>query len=78
MIYVGMVLYGYCDGYFGRDSYKNKRVEAFGVDWIVARDDSGGLCFADFKESGRSLTDQSTKEMVVGWTIDSDERMRRR
>ena len=35
---VGDVLYGYCNGYFGRDSYLDKRVEAVGPDWIVARE----------------------------------------
>lgn len=34
---VGMVIYGYCNGFFGRDSYEPKRIEAIGCDWIVAR-----------------------------------------
>lgn len=34
---VGTVLYGFCGGAFGRDSYRTKRVEAVGVDWVVAR-----------------------------------------
>ena len=38
MIYIGTVLYGYCEGYFGRDSYADKRIEAFGADWIVVRE----------------------------------------
>lgn len=29
---------GFSGGYFGRDSYDNKRVEAMGVDWLVARE----------------------------------------
>lgn len=36
---VGDPLYGYCGGYFG-DSYWDKRVEAIGADWVVARDDT--------------------------------------
>jgi hypothetical protein len=40
---IGMLLFGYCDGYFGRDSYDTKRIEAFGVDWIVARQDTNGV-----------------------------------
>lgn len=35
---VGDVLYGFCEGYFGRDSYNDKRVEGIGTDWVVARD----------------------------------------
>lgn len=38
---VGQPLYGYCGGWFGRDSYRDKRVEAVGVDWVVARDEGG-------------------------------------
>lgn len=34
---VGDVLYGFCNGYFGHDSYEDKRVEAIGGDWVVAR-----------------------------------------
>ncbi len=35
---VGDVLYGYCGGWFGSDSYEDKRVEAIGMDWVVARE----------------------------------------
>lgn len=38
---IGDVLEGYCGGYFGRDSYDDKRVEAIGSDWVVARTVSG-------------------------------------
>ena len=34
----GMTLYGYCGGYFGRNSYNAKTIEGIGSDWIVARD----------------------------------------
>jgi hypothetical protein len=37
---IGMMLDGFCGGEFGRDSYADKRVEAFGDDWIVAREQS--------------------------------------
>lgn len=37
----GDLLVGYCGGYFGRDSYGDKRVEAVGADWVVARDEHG-------------------------------------
>jgi len=38
MIQVGDILKGFCNGWFGRDSYGDKRVEGVGKDWIVARD----------------------------------------
>jgi hypothetical protein len=36
--FVGIKLYGYCEGYFG-DSYKDKIIIASGENWIVAKDD---------------------------------------
>jgi hypothetical protein len=59
---VGLVLRGYCNGYFGRDSYGDKRVEAFGVDWIVARDERGTPQFADL--SGHRNVEPLIKEWV--------------
>lgn len=47
-ILIGSVLYGYCGGVFGRDSYENKRVEAFGADWIICRDKKGCIHYAVF------------------------------
>ena len=46
MIRVGSKLKGYCGGEFGRDSYDDKRVEAVGADWIVAREEDGTPVFA--------------------------------
>lgn len=49
MIFIGSILYGFCNGYFGRDNYEDKRVEAIGADWIVARGvESGRPFFADY------------------------------
>lgn len=44
-IRVGTLLRGFCHGAFGRDSYADKRVEAIGADWIVARESDGGVNF---------------------------------
>ncbi len=46
MLLVGTVLYGFCAGRFGRDSYEEKRVEGVGMDWVVARDERGEIHFA--------------------------------
>ena len=43
---IGQMLYGYCRGVFGRDSYGDKRIEAVGIDWIVVREDDGISNFA--------------------------------
>jgi hypothetical protein len=34
---IGRMIYGSCNGYFGRDEYSPKRIEAEGADWVVAR-----------------------------------------
>lgn len=46
---VGDPLYGYCGGWFGRDSYEDKRVEAIGSDWVVARSEYGLVVVATFE-----------------------------
>ncbi len=42
----GDTLYGFCGGYFGRDSYDDKIVVAVGRDWVVARE-NGRPVFAN-------------------------------
>jgi hypothetical protein len=36
-VWVGTVLRGYCEGWFGRDGYGDKTVEAVGSDWVLVR-----------------------------------------
>lgn len=48
---VGDILYGYCGGAFGRDRYGEKRVEAIGADWVVAREDGKDPVFAQCRPS---------------------------
>jgi hypothetical protein len=43
---VGDVVHGFCGGYFGRDSFRCRRVEALGRDWLVTRNESGTVEFA--------------------------------
>lgn len=47
----GDVLYGYCGGAFGRDSYGDKIVVAMGRDWIVCRE-KGAPVFAHIDGEG--------------------------
>lgn len=50
---VGDILHGFCGGSFGRDSYGDKRVEAIGADWVVAREEDSGdawFCTGDPEE----------------------------
>jgi len=54
VIRIGTILYGFCGGNFGRDSYCNKRVEGIGVDWVVARGEDGEPLLA----SGKSIIEE--------------------
>lgn len=46
--YIGMILYGYCQGEFGRDTYGSKTIEAVSRDWIVVREEDGTPKIASF------------------------------
>lgn len=58
---VGTALYGFCGGYFGRDSYGAKRVEALGADWVVVRLDNGSTDFASGEEILEQLREYQVK-----------------
>lgn len=47
----GDTLEGFCAGFFGRDSYGDKIVQAVGPDWIVAREE-GRPVFCSKREDG--------------------------
>lgn len=62
---IGMMLYGYCEGYFGRDSYGDKRIEAVGVDWLVVR-----ACGDEGKPDFRAFDSyQEMCDCVSRWNI---------
>ena len=62
---IGQMIYGYCGGIFGREfnAYKDKRVEAIGVDWVVLRDEDGDIHFAEGDEV-QQLEKYTTPEEV--------------
>lgn len=60
---VGTMLYGFCNGFFGRDSYEDKRVESFGDDWILARDEMGHVHYCHFPDEWLPKRD----EMIAEW-----------
>lgn len=66
---VGRMIYGFCNGAFGRDSYDNKRIEAEGWDWIVVRSDDATpdfTAFIDNDDKQRSVDQWAThKETEV-------------
>lgn len=38
---IGDILTGFCEGFFGRDSYGQKIVVAVGRDWVVVKEAQG-------------------------------------
>jgi hypothetical protein len=74
---VGMVFLGYCGGYFGRNAYGEKRVEAFGADWIVARGGLSGksIYCATFKSADdmRKCVEEFLKENEALTPIEPDQ-----
>lgn len=70
---VGDILYGFCGGFFGRDSYDDKRIEAVGSDWVVARQENGTPVFGRLPSS----TDQSIDEWLEEYrTPEADRKIR--
>lgn len=41
ILHVGSAIHGFANGYFGRDSYACRIVEAEGPDWLVTRNTRG-------------------------------------
>jgi len=66
---IGKVLHGFCGGFFGRDSYTDKCIEAEGRDWIVVRERSGKPNFAWFNDADhkQSMIDEYSKPEDPGW-----------
>jgi hypothetical protein len=64
--FVGIKIYGFCNGYFGRDSYDDKLIIASGEDWIVAKNESGVNEFASFE----SVDEMQT--LIEKWSVEED------
>ena len=69
MIRVGTILHGYCGGEFSGEygtSHECKRVEAMGMDWVIARElESQRVVFAHIApESFESCTVPAVDEAV--------------
>jgi hypothetical protein len=64
--YVGVSIYGFCNGYFGRDSYSDKIIIASGEDWIVAKNAEGVAEFASFEDG------EEMDELIINWNVGDD------
>lgn len=47
---VGKELIGFCEGYFGRDSYEDKVIIMNGLNWVVAISEEGYPEVATFED----------------------------
>ncbi len=72
MVGIGTVLYGFCNGFFGRDSYDDKRIEAIGADWVVARENESP-CFASFNDGWQKRDMQSLLENWSKPVVEQDD-----
>ncbi|HDY66769.1 MAG TPA: hypothetical protein ENH85_03140 [Candidatus Scalindua sp.] len=54
---IGQILYGYCGGFFGRESYEDKRIEAIGFDWVVVREIDGGGPDFGYTQDGSNISE---------------------
>jgi hypothetical protein len=61
---------GFCNGFFGRDSYAEKVIEAIGSDWVVARQDDGLPVFAYFEPGWQQ---EEMENLLKEWTDETDE-----
>ena len=65
---VGSMIHGFANGYFGRDSYVCRRIEAEGRDWFVTRNLNGTV-----ELISRSDADQIDDPDDRGYCCEEDE-----
>ena len=68
---IGTKIYGYCEGYFGRDDYKDKIIIFEGPKWIVCayldKDEITCLNFDSAEEKEECIKKWSKKEEEEDW-----------
>ena len=68
---IGQKIYGFCEGLFGRDYWGPARIEAFGYDWVVVRDDSGIPWFGEGKNLDEFIENSSDPNIYTCNSWDS-------
>lgn len=61
--YIGKTLYGFCNGYFGRDSYENKTIVYVGEKYILTENEEGVPGVAYFKD----MDYMEIEKLVLEW-----------
>uniref|UniRef100_A0AAU8EHD8 Phage protein n=1 Tax=Bacillus phage Jabberwock TaxID=3163548 RepID=A0AAU8EHD8_9CAUD len=64
--FVGIKIHGFCNGYFGRDSYDDKIIIASGENWIVAKCERGINWFSDIEAD-------EMEELIQKWNKGNEE-----
>lgn len=65
--FVGIKIYGFCNGFFGRDSYDDKIVIASGEDWVVGKTVREGINeFAQFDDP------EEMEDLIGRWTEEEE------
>lgn len=65
----GVKLKGFCNGFFGRDSYDTKTIESYGRDWIVARGEDNIPVIAVFNDYNELLHFVKEWMKEIGWEV---------
>jgi len=69
--FIGKVLKGYCDGWFGRDGYGDKTIEAVGSDWVVVRYDEDST-FGNHPSIAIFDTEEDLVVLIEKWLKEED------
>lgn len=63
---VGGAIHGFASGYFGRDSYECRMIEAKGPDWLVLRNTRGQVQMIT-RSDYESITDPDDRDFCGSW-----------
>ena len=70
--YVGKKLYGYCNGYFGRNSYEIKRIVYAGLNYIVVEHEDDNIpAIAYFDNSTQEEVEKLLKDWMTPSNLDN-------
>jgi hypothetical protein len=67
---VGMILYGYCCGHFGKDSYGDKKILEIIGNYLEVREEDGSIKCASV-DSWAALLESSNSELELREKYDS-------
>lgn len=66
---VGKTIYGYCGGFFRRDSYGDKIIVGEGENWIVVKENIAGV---DILQLGAFSNEKIKNRFIKEWENDEE------